>query len=615
MRRVTHHLPWAAVTAGVVANGLRLRARVARLTALDDAAVEIGDAASEYGVITGAGVEVDDATRAAAISHADRHDLDVLDLVPGDLHLDRLYELARLVNPKTYRDDRMAAGRGAGHATVVRRALLDQIGLRPGRTLDPVEYVEAIAELKHYAPTTTDLVVAPGLRAVALAPEWRLPRLRALYGGTGSILAVLPIAQAAALSLGAVASRGRGVPAIAAHLAQPFLVGTGGPVTPSDLAPAGGLGRVGRDVRDTVRSLRTPPPAAVRHRAEQTATDDETRRAQYARLMQRTAAFFEPAVAHCPWCGGDDLRLRVEVPDLLQGKPGRFRLDECGGCGHVFQNPRLSIEGLDFYYRDFYDGLGDEETAFIFSMNRSAYRARAKMLEAVARPKRWLDVGAGHGHFCLEAQAIWPETTFDGLDLSGSVITAERRGWIERAYKGLFPDLAPDLVGAYDVVSMHHYLEHTRDPTAEIDAAHLTLEDGGHLLIEVPDPECRVGRVLRGAWGPWFQPQHQHLVPLGNLSDALDGRGFTVVTTERGPAHQPLDLTFAVWLTFNRVAPAGDRPWNPRPTAAQRAGRAVAGAVAAPLLAGALAADQVVAPALRRLPKLSNTYRVLARKD
>ena len=33
-----------------------------------------------------------------------------------------------------------------------------------------------------------------------------------------------------------------------------------------------------------------------------------------------------------------------------------FTLEQCGDCGHVFQNPRLTPEGLEFYYRDFYDG-------------------------------------------------------------------------------------------------------------------------------------------------------------------------------------------------------------------------------------------------------------------
>ena len=48
--------------------------------------------------------------------------------------------------------------------------------------------------------------------------------------------------------------------------------------------------------------------------------------------------------------------------------------------------------------------------------------------------------------------------------MSDSVDEAARRGRVDTAYRGMFPDLAPNLPRSYDIVSMHHYLEHTRDP-------------------------------------------------------------------------------------------------------------------------------------------------------
>lgn len=647
MRRLTRNWPWAVATAGLVANGLRLRSRASHLAVLDDNAVlRLVDSASgsgsdqaqpvpaltagdlpdvggdarpspedqEYGVLTATGVVVDEATAQAAVRYARVHDLDVLDLVPGDLDVERLYELLRLVDPTKYRDDRLTAGRGACHATLVRIGLLDELAIRRTGDLDPVKYIEVMLELKRYAPTSSDLVVVPRLRAVDLDPAWRQPRLRALHGGATAAFAAVPALEAACLSAGPLLGRGKGVAALAAYLAQPFLVSSGGPVKPRDLNVANALTRSARTLSETVETFRTESPRLVRHKAELAATDDETRRKQYAKLVDRSEGFFEPPRSTCPWCDSGEIHYMIEVPDLLQGKPGRFRLDECGDCGHIFQNPRLSVEGLDFYYRDFYDGLGDEDAEFVFSMGSRSYRGRAEMLRGVATPKRWLDVGSGHGHFCLVAQELWPETTFDGLDLSDSVVAAERRGWIDRAYKGLFPDLASELTGSYDVVSMHHYLEHTREPAAELDAAHTALERGGHLLIEVPDPDSRLGRALGWTWGPWFQPQHQHFVSLDNLSKALEERGFTVVSAERAEAHQAVDLAFSMWLVVNRISPGGDKPWLPRPSLAARIGRAVTWTVFTPLLIGALVADQAIAPLLRRMNKMTNTYRVLARK-
>jgi hypothetical protein len=161
---------------------------------------------------------------------------------------------------------------------------------------------------------------------------------------------------------------------------------------------------------------------------------------------------------------------------------------------------------------------------------------------------------------------------------------------------------------------MHHYREHTRDPGEELDAAVKVLEPGGHLLIEVPDPECASGRILGWMWGPWSQPQHQHLVSAGNLATMLTERGFTVVAEERGPAHQPVDLAFAVLLLPNRIAGPPSKPWLAPPRLRTRVRRTMCFSALAPVVVAALILDRVIAPVVSRLPGGPNTYRMLARK-
>ncbi|MET9470377.1 class I SAM-dependent methyltransferase, partial [Streptomyces sp. NPDC006544] len=331
-------------------------------------------------------------------------------------------------------------------------------------------------------------------------------------------------------------------------------------------------------------------------------------------LAAGTDRFFETRRLDCPWCGSQQLSVRVRVPDLLQAKPGRFTLEHCGDCGHVFQNPRLTPEGLEFYYRDFYDGRGGEGAATVFGQLGAAYRSRAEMLRPHTRPTSWLDVGTGHGHFCNAARAVWPDTRFDGLDMGGAVREAERRGWVETGHQGQFPDFAVKLAGQYEVVSMYHYLEHTRDPFTELDTAAAVLAPGGYLAIELPDPQSRMARLLGPAWLPWFQPQHQHLIPAANLREALADRGFTVLAEEHGPAHQGNDFFGAVALTATRLAPDPDRPWAAPATPARRAlGHAVRVA-ALPCFAAAAVLDALRTVAARRTDG-GNAYRMLARKD
>lgn len=474
-----------AAAAATAAKAAWLRSRARALAVLVDRDEESPAAGSTrvppsdgFVVVTAAGVHVDPATAAAAIAHASGHDLDVVDLVPGDLPVGTLTALLLQIDPATYRHDRLAVGRGAGHACVVRSGVLDRIAWAeateatdvpgtaddatdPGgsrwRELDPVAYLELSRRLKRYAPTSTDLVVAPRMCAVDPHPAWRMPSLRALAGVAAPALAPLPAVTAVLAGLAPLVHPVAGAAALVAYMAEPRIVGRGGPVRSRDVAVSDLLARPARALASAVRPFTQPAPAPVRRHRARLAEADRQRRAGYDADAARLAGFFEPRRTECPWCGESDLDRAVQVPDLFQGKPGTFVLDECGGCGHVFQNPRLTLDGLDHYYRDFYDGRQREHTELMFSFAGRSYRDRAAMLDGVAEPKRCLDVGTGHGYLCLVAQEMWPDTRFDGLDLTPNVIEAQHRGWVEHGYHGLFPDLAAELTGGYDVVSMHHY--------------------------------------------------------------------------------------------------------------------------------------------------------------
>ncbi|MFJ3233114.1 class I SAM-dependent methyltransferase [Streptomyces sp. NPDC086787] len=324
--------------------------------------------------------------------------------------------------------------------------------------------------------------------------------------------------------------------------------------------------------------------------------------------------FLEPRSAECPWCASTKLRVLLRSPDVVQQKPGLFTLEECGSCRHVFQNPRLTSEGLEFYYRDCYDGYQEALRERMFKLQQATYQGRIAFLGGHTTPRAWLDVGAGHGHFCRAARTRWPDAAFDGLDFGDGIDKAVERGWVDRAHRGAFPDMAPDLTGRYDVVSMHHYLEHTVDPFAELEAAARVLRPGGHLLIEVPDPEWPLSRAMGWRWNPWGQPQHLHMFPIRNLRRALHDKGLHLVAQQRGAAHQVgADILMTTVRAWNTLLPDPDAPWLPRRGTRYRLVRKASFAVQAPTLALAGFLDVLVLLAARTA-NLGNAYRVLARK-
>lgn len=225
------------------------------------------------------------------------------------------------------------------------------------------------------------------------------------------------------------------------------------------------------------------------------------------------------------------------------------------------------------------------------------YRARARAMLPFNRPLLWLDVGTGHGHFCAEARRIHQDTEFHGLDWGEGVEIAARNDRIARAYRGSFVGLVGQLACQYDVVSMHHYLEHTLAPRQELAAAHTALRPGGHLLVEVPDPESASARLLGQWWGPWLQPQHLHFIPLDNLCSALAEQGFSVVATDRREPHVPTDLTSAAVNMLKSVLPGEDLPWLPeQPGPLSRWARRLSLLAVAPVLLVLVVLDLLLAP-------------------
>lgn len=357
--------------------------------------------------------------------------------------------------------------------------------------------------------------------------------------------------------------------------------------------------------------------------------------------------FHEPRRPDCPWCGSRRLRTRQRSPHLFQRKPRIFVVDECEDCAHAFKNPCLTAEGLAFHHQDLYEGHADhashagpasradhadhadheghaahegqeghERQGFARAMRHPhRHQAAARAMLPYPEPESWLDVGTGYGHFPEVAKEVYPYTAFDGLDPTPRVERAQAAGRIEEAHRGRLPDLVDRLRARYDVVSMLHHLEHSPNPREELRAALAVLRPGGHLLVEVADPDCAFGALLGTWWAPYGRPRHLHLMPLHNLLDALDELGCTVVATDRCEPHIPYDLTGALALAVGRRLPGTEVPWRRcPPTDRRRTLRTALTLACTPLLVSAVALDYALAPLLRRT-RFSNAYRITARRN
>lgn len=603
-------MSWAWDFAGVLltllwlGDALRLRARLAALPALPPSDEP---ASADHLFVTAPGVTLDDATKRAASAYARREGLQALDLVPGRLPIGRLLGLLQLIDPTTFRADPLARGRTAGHALLLSRDVVTRAGIDVAAQPGPHDFLRLAVRVKHHACRAFGLALAPSLPPAADEPIARRTILEALFG---DLLVPVLLFQLCLLSFagaGALfAPLAGGIAIVVFHL-QPALVTLGSPARPTGLPLA--------------LLLRSPLEFATalallfgHGRARGLPDPVEEARPRYEALFAGDPArFHEAPRTSCPLCDGGPLVPRLRTRDLLQHKPGRFGIDRCTACGHLFQNPRLSLEGLGAYYSDFYDGLGEEGLETVFAYSREPYVNRTRFVLAHGAPTAWLDVGTGHGHLPLIGKELSPGTTFHGLDLSESIEHAKARGWVEEGLRGLFPVLAPSLAGRYDVVSMSHYLEHTREPKEELAAAATALKPGGLLFVEVPDPGSPLGTLFGRLWIPWFQPQHQHFVSVESMKRLLPAAGLTPIAWHRGEAHQPVDALFAGMLLLSILSPQR-APWRPKRGLFGTLWNKAVWWTGAPWLALLVLVDRAADPLVRALG-WSNTYRVLARKD
>lgn len=342
----------------------------------------------------------------------------------------------------------------------------------------------------------------------------------------------------------------------------------------------------------------------------------EKRRPYYASLISEgLSAFFEKEMSNCPLCGCGHLRQLLRTRDRFQRKPGMFKLDECTECGLVFQNPRLGARGLEYYYGDFYEGLGAQASEWYYGLAKRAKARRARRVAGLLEPRSWLDVGGGNGSFCRAAATVWPHTRFELLDSSSLALDAVEKGWAADVHGQPLIDAAGEMEGSFDVITMHHYLEHTTDPEAEIAAARRALCPGGVLIVEVPDPDSRFGRLMKSYWWQWLQPQHLHLFPAAALTDLLGRNGFRTVRVERAKAHIPVDFLSTTALIGMRLIPGQVTPWTAATGRWRGAARGLIFVAFVPLLLLAFAADRAWAPLARRGSRLTNVYAVIARRD
>ncbi len=206
------------------------------------------------------------------------------------------------------------------------------------------------------------------------------------------------------------------------------------------------------------------------------------------RKVTVTTPAFEGRTIPCPLCAGTDLTCVSQV----DRHGGRLKTDMCRGCGHVFTNPQPTQDELDAYYGQNYRAdYKKVTTPKLKHVYRAGLRAMERLdrLQAHVKPDAMvLDVGAGGGEFVYLLTRMGYSAK--GLEPNEGYAAHARAAYDIDIAIGTIEGNLPES-GTWDVITLHHVLEHLADPIRVLRSLAAGLVERGRIIVEVPNAEAR----------------------------------------------------------------------------------------------------------------------------
>ncbi len=189
---------------------------------------------------------------------------------------------------------------------------------------------------------------------------------------------------------------------------------------------------------------------------------------------------------HCDLCESieDPYVLEYET-DFLNLRETLYRICCCKRCNAVYMNPRPTREELSKVYNEDYlqKNCYDIESVNEKRINE-IYPQKIHVLKKYKPFGRLLDVGAGIGGFIYLAKKEGYDA--EGWDPSNSEVALAKKKYNIDLKCGILSEssYSPE---TFDIIHMHHVLEHVPNPTESLRLIFNLLKPEGYFLFEVPN--------------------------------------------------------------------------------------------------------------------------------
>jgi SAM-dependent methyltransferase len=259
----------------------------------------------------------------------------------------------------------------------------------------------------------------------------------------------------------------------------------------------------------------------------------------------------------CPACDSADTKvLYSAIEDRLFDVPGTWKLWQCLTCDAAFLNPRLTQESIGHAYSRYYTHEAPAKGTLRFRVQGFIADAYAKRRMGSGRGVhlvwsdwivRWklpeiernlaaryrylprpepgavlLDVGCGNGAFLQQVQALGWQAV--GLEMDSNACgMASSRGL--NIVQGSVPHTGLS-DGSFDVVTLHHVIEHVHDPRAVLREVLRLLRPNGRAVLTTPNWRSYGANLFGQSWRGLEPPRHLVLFTPDGLLRLMGQAGF-----------------------------------------------------------------------------------------
>ncbi len=236
---------------------------------------------------------------------------------------------------------------------------------------------------------------------------------------------------------------------------------------------------------------------------------------------------------NCYLCGSSKSDYFLTGQEDLTGKEGDFTYVKCQACSLVYQNPRIHVDQIKYFYDSEYiahrkkKNWGMLTPLYEKAMNKHD-SDKAKLVNKYVplnEKTRVLDVGCAVGTFLLYVKKTFG-SKISGVDFKEDL---SYPGFDQIDFhQGLF--YQQDFKDKkFDLITMWHFLEHCYDPKRSVQKAKELLAPGGVFIAEVPRLDSVTYRLFKEKWPGVQAPQHTVLFDKKNFIKIIEDSGLEVV--------------------------------------------------------------------------------------